>query len=279
MRFVCLVALFTLALVTPAAASFENSSVVFSSPDDPVGQGIPHLYTDQTASFSVGQAPNGVSVVVQGTGTGPNGGAFNMQFAARPGAALKPGLYKNADFVPGQPAKGPSLDIQSSTGAVCGTVSGWFEVKDIATDTNGAVERLQILYEQHCNGGQPALWGEVRYGEPVTGNAVVTPSELILPETTFGAPTNSGGVAFLVLNPFSFTDISFSGRNAGEFSQAPIACSGGCPNPNGPFAAGDIASVPISFAPARTGTRLATLNVADSSGTTYAVPLQGSTSR
>jgi hypothetical protein len=279
-RLAGLALLYTLVLAAPAAASFpDNSAVLLSSDGDPAGQAFPHLYTDNGATFSVSGTAGDVFVHITGSGTGLSSGSASLEFAARPGTALKPGLYKNIDHVPGQTRKGATMDLR--TGGSCNRVTGWFEVKDIATDANGFVQRLQVLYEQHCDGAQPALYGELRYGEPVTGNAVVTPSEVILPSTTFGAPTNDGVVALLVANPFSIASATFTGRNSDEFAQPSItACCGSTiPDPNGPFGFGDIAGAGIEFTPQKIGTRTATLNIADSTGASYSVPVSASTVR
>ena len=285
MRTLGLALLSTLVLAAPASAAFpDNSAMLFSSSGEPLTQGIPHAFTDSNATFTVFGGAGDVTVEVVGNGPSlPDSGDFQLEFAAKPGTALKPGTYKNVEMLPGRSANRAGMAIRSfANGSTsCSSITGWFEVEDIATDTSGAVNRLQVLYELHCNGGEPAVWGEVRVGEPAAGAAaVVTPSQLILPDTAAGEPTNRGAVALLVAtSSLSITGVSFSGRDAGDFSQSTVSCSGTCPNPNGPFTFGDTAGVGVTFTPQKVGTRLATLTISDSTGATYAVPVRASTSR
>lgn len=264
MRALAVAVVLTLTLAAPAAASFPgNSAVLFSSPGDFITDGFPGGYTDLNSTLTLTGGPGDVVLHVSGN----DGRTYAMEFAAKPGSVLTTGVYKNVERAAFRSANRAGMDI-SGNGHGCNTITGWFEVKDIAVDANGLIERLQILYEQHCEGAAAAEFGEVRWNEP----AGVTPSELRWPASQLGADTAPAGVMLLSGDSLSLTGASISGPGAASFSFSFGNCIGGgpCPAPT---------SVGVSFAPTSSGTRSATLHLTDSAGTTYDVPLRGSTSR
>jgi hypothetical protein len=199
-----------------------------------------------------------------------------MTFAARPGSDLKPGVYDHVERAALRALNRPGMDI-SGNGAGCSTITGRFEVKDIAVDASGAIERLQIVYEQHCEGSPDALFGEVRWGEPTQTAAAATPSAITWPDARFGAPSFAIPEALLVASEMRIESVSVTGPHADDFSADPASCSGtSCPD--GLYHHGDVAGVAVRFAPRRPGTRSATLRILDSNGDTYLVPLRGFTS-
>lgn len=50
----------------------------------------------------------------------------------------------------------------SGDGRGCNRLTGWFVVDDIAY-TNGVLTRVKLRFEQHCEGGAPALHGQVNW--------------------------------------------------------------------------------------------------------------------
>jgi hypothetical protein len=66
-------------------------------------------------------------------------------------------------------------------------------VKDIHVDGSGNVDRFWALYEQHCEGASsPALFGEVRVGEPPASEGVeVEPGAVRWPSTAVGSTPTS----------------------------------------------------------------------------------------
>jgi hypothetical protein len=263
MRILPAVFALTLVLAAPAAASSpDDSALLFASPGDVVTGGIPRAYDDTNATFTL----TGTSADVTLHAAGSNGSSASLEFAAKPGSALQAGVYRNVERAAFRSANRAGMDISAAGG--CSTVSGWFEVKDIAVDGTGQILRLKVLYEQHCDGLPAATFGELRYGEP----GGVTPSEVRLPATQFGQPTASAGVGLLTSSGASIASTAITGSAADDFAVSVANCMGGvpCPPPTG---------FGIEFDPRSTGTRSASVHVTASDGATYDVPLRGSTYR
>jgi hypothetical protein len=258
MRIVLLVFLASLVIAAPAAA---NTASLFASPGEFVTGGIPHVYDDTNSAISLSGTSADVTMHIAGN----DGSSFALEFAGKPGSALQPGVYKNVERAALRTANRPGLDV-TGNGHGCSTVSGSFEVEDISSDAFGQVERLKVLYEFHCDGLPPAIFGEVRYGEPDG----ITPTELRWPASQFGQPTARAGVALVSSSGLSLTSAAISGSAADDFRVSFPGCTGSCP---------PVTGVGVEFQPRSTGTRSATLHLTDSAGGTYDVPLRGSTYR
>lgn len=50
----------------------------------------------------------------------------------------------------------------SGEGRGCNTLTGWFVV-DSVTYNGAAVTAIDLRFEQHCEGGTPALFGEIHW--------------------------------------------------------------------------------------------------------------------
>jgi hypothetical protein len=140
----------------PAAGAVPASgNYVYLSSDsgDYIGGGRTYTYT----SFSVagGGAQLGVNV---------NAGSewWNGNFVAMVGVTpLQPGYYPNLNRYPfNNPMEG-GLDW-SGTGRGCNTLTGWFAVDDIVYD-GGSLQSVLLRFEQHCEGGGPALHGQIKW--------------------------------------------------------------------------------------------------------------------
>ncbi len=76
-------------------------------------------------------------------------------------SALQPGYYGGLRRYPfHNPAKGGLA--WSGQGRGCNTLTGWFVV-DRATYLSGALSGLDLRFEQHCEGGVPALHGAIHW--------------------------------------------------------------------------------------------------------------------
>ena len=93
-----------------------------------------------------------------------NGDWWSMDLRAPLGEQLAVGEYPNATRAPFSGA-GAGIDI-GGNGRGCNTIEGSFVVADVAFGPNGYVERLDATFEQHCEGGDPALRGRVVIGNP-----------------------------------------------------------------------------------------------------------------
>lgn len=140
---------------TPAAADTASGYVTMvSESGDYIGQGIARTYRSNL-SYSVTETSAHVSA-----------GPFSFDFVAPAGYALTPYRYTGATRYPFQELGEPGLSV-SGDGRGCNTLTGFFTVLDVAPG------RLWIAYEQHCEGGDAALFGEIRlgYGEARTRSA------------------------------------------------------------------------------------------------------------
>src|SRR4051794_37994165 len=146
-----------------AAASAVTDVVMFSDPGDFIGLGHSQLFTAANAAITAHtQAFAIVDVEVNG---GPLGDTFSLEFAAPPGQPFVPGVYENAQRASFRTAGHPGIDVFGD-GRGCSGDDGRFEVRDVAIAPDGTVSRPWLGYEQHCEGSAPALYGEVRIGEP-----------------------------------------------------------------------------------------------------------------
>ena len=90
---------------------------------------------------------------------------WNVYFAAPAGQQLVPGGYEGAVRYPFQDDAQPGLS-HSGDGRGCNTLTGRFEVTEAEYGPFGSIIRFAANYEQHCEGGAPALWGEVSISNP-----------------------------------------------------------------------------------------------------------------
>src|SRR5262249_27329685 len=149
-------AILTLLFALAAGSSRANNSFFFDSqPGDYVGGGIQRTITPLPGSFSVQGSGNTGTIYYKG----PNADFLDFSFQAPSGQTLAPGEYDGASRYPFNGA-GPGLDI-SGDGRGCNTETGRFIVYEAVFGPGNAVQKLAIDYEQHCEGGVPALFGVI----------------------------------------------------------------------------------------------------------------------
>jgi Ca2+-binding RTX toxin-like protein len=254
-----------LALVmAPSALAAEATSVVMlSDSGDYIGGGVPRWYHPGNAQISVGGTTGEISISVSG---GNLGDYFSLDFAAPPGKALAPGTYVGAQRAPFREAGRPGIDI-SGDGRGCNTIEGLFEVK--AFEVSGStLQKLWIVYEQHCEGGESALFGEVRVNVPAPDGALVAPSLLRWPAGDVGRAGPAVPVTVTAAESLTITDASVAGANPGDFTERADECTGRA------LAAGSSCQVYLRPTATAPGTRNATLVVKDSAGRVHEVALQ-----
>jgi len=144
----------------PVAAQppLEASLSFVSDPGDYIGAGQTRSFTLDTASFSSRSGQNGGSFGV--TVFPFAGGFWFLDIAAPQGAQLVPGAYEGAVRYPFQGPGQPGLSL-SGDGRGCNTLTGRFDVLEATFGPNGFIERFHATFEQHCEGGPAALFGEV----------------------------------------------------------------------------------------------------------------------
>jgi hypothetical protein len=252
------------ATATPATVAYV---VMYSDTGDYIGAGTQREFDPGNASITVSGSASSLEIGLDG---GTSGDYWDMDFAAAPGDILTSGgIYTDAQRAPFREAGHPGIDIYGS-GRGCNTDTGMFEVKDIATDSTGAVSRLWIVYEQHCEGGRPALWGEVKLNEPVdVGATAAAPSIVRWPTTDVGAPNSVVPITVVATQGTTIGTVSVTGASASDFSIRADECSGLA------MTTGDACQVWLRFVASASGVRQATLHIPDSAGGTWDVALQG----
>src|SRR5206468_1452242 len=108
----------------------------------------------------------------------------------------------------------PGIDM-AGEGRGCNTVRGRFDVLEVAYGTDGAVRRFAADFVQHCEGGLPALFGQIRYNANTPINTAPT-----LPAPFGFADAVDVPRSALVVS--STTSITLSGGTS-----APISVQGG----------------------------------------------------
>jgi len=130
-----------------------------SDPGDYIGQGQTRTYTPATTTFAVTGSAGQLHVVLNGA---QSQYWWYGDFQAMSSLALlQPGYYGDLQRYPfHNPVKGGLS--WSGNGRGCNTLRGWFVV-DRVVYTAGALSAIDLRFEQHCEGGTPALHGQVHW--------------------------------------------------------------------------------------------------------------------
>lgn len=139
-----------------------------SDAGDFIGQGRTTTWTPSDGTFRVAGGGSLVSVDFDG-GSSAN---WSLDFSAPIGAQIAPGAFEGATRYPFESPTGPGLSI-SGSGRGCNTLTGRFDVLELATDANGVLTRFAADFEQHCEGKVAALRGSIRWNSllPATDTA------------------------------------------------------------------------------------------------------------
>ena len=206
-RRVLLLALAATALVASpgvARAATATSVVMYSDSGDYIGGGQTRLFTPGTSSITVSGSTSDLTVGVSG---GASGDSYGLEFAAPPGGVLAPGVYDKAQRAAFREAGHPGIDV-SGDGRGCNTISGRFEVRDFSVSPTGVLQRLWIVYEQHCEGGTAALFGEVRITQPIPdGPAATAPGLVRWPATEPGGMGTAVPVTLVAASPITIAGV------------------------------------------------------------------------
>ncbi|PYQ19145.1 MAG: hypothetical protein DMF79_13320 [Acidobacteria bacterium] len=136
------------------------------------------IYFNSQAGDWVGLGQTFTLTPVDGTITSsPSGGGvhvhfdgstwWDLYFVPPSGASLTPGIYEGATRWPFQSPTTPGMDV-SGDGRGCNMLTGRFTVLEAEYGPSGEVLRFAADYEQHCEGGAPALFGSLRISSSVS---------------------------------------------------------------------------------------------------------------
>lgn len=128
-----------------------------SEAGDYIGQGQSHDFNQNNGVISVsGTNLDEAKLTYQSSDY------WSFNFAAPQGTGLSVGEYTNATRYPFQSTIEPGLSV-SGAGRGCNTLTGSFNVFEIARNANNELTKLAADFEQHCEGLAPALFGQVRF--------------------------------------------------------------------------------------------------------------------
>lgn len=154
--------LLTILLSSHAASAAQTVLTYVSEPGDYIGQGQEATFTPTDGSFRTSTTfGNGVSVAFN---TPTFSHFWTLNVGAADGQTLVAGSYENTERFPS--TGHPGLDFFGD-GRGCNGSKGRFDLREIVRDTSGQVVKLAIDFEQHCEGGVAALFGQVRYNSDV----------------------------------------------------------------------------------------------------------------
>ena len=167
-----------------------------SDPDDYVGLGQ-HLELRPPADGIMTISGSEVGVLVRFTGLT----WWQLMFVPRAGTPLIPGVYEGAVGVGDNGSSWPALSV-ASDGRGCNSLTGRFEILELEFGPDYEVPRFAADFEQHCGGGEPALFGSMRIN-----STLPVPRRVQAPviAKAFGAsrvdPGGSTSLTFVVTNP------------------------------------------------------------------------------
>lgn len=199
---ICLIA----GLISGGYVHGQSNLVLFiSSPGEYIGQGKTYVTTN-TADFSVSGTPSFITV-----------NAFGYYFwIDGPGSSnLTVGLYENSARYPFN-FDSPGLSIVGN-GRGCNTECGDFVINEIHTDSSGNIDRLWIIYTNHCECSSSSMTGEIRYNSTLapdspTPKTICVPADYSTIQEAINAADVLGGDTVLV-SPGTYSEsINFSGK-------------------------------------------------------------------
>jgi hypothetical protein len=257
------------ATLVSATTVARTSVTMYSQSGDYIGQGIERLFLPSLGSVTVTGTASYLQVNVSG---GTSGDAYTMTFGAPSGKKLKPRTYLRAQRAPFAATGHPGIDIYGD-GRGCNEITGRFDVKDIAVNAAGRVTRLWIVYEQHCEGGPAALFGEVMYRVQRPASPFFPASAHVwFPDAYLGASSPVAAINVVGTSDAtgaSIDRIELRGTHAADYEIRIDSCTGT------PISSGDICQVFVRLTPTVAGPRSATLVVSDATGVTQRVRLDG----
>jgi hypothetical protein len=173
------------------AQSVTSGTLAFSGDQgDYISGGRSYNYsTAANDSLNVNSNGNGITVSVNGA----SGDWWTLSLSAPSGQTLAPGVYNAATRDAFKAPTVPGLDL-SGNGRGCNTLTGSFVIQNVVFGPDNYVQKFDATYEQHCEGGTPALRGEVHITNPPPPSPPPNPSPTPRPSPT-PSPSPSGSFA------------------------------------------------------------------------------------
>ena len=177
---------------TPASGNYVYLDSQFN---DYVGGGGNYTYTQANSLLQVTTAGAHLGVSVNGdqSWTGDFQGMSSL-------SQLQPGYYSGLQRYPFQNPVTGGLSWYGE-GRGCNTLTGWFVVDSISF-SNGSLTAVDLRFEQHCEGGAPALHGAVHWAanDPTVPPGPQNPPPAGLWAPAQGSTPASGSYVYLESN-------------------------------------------------------------------------------
>ena len=104
---------------------------------------------------------------------------WSLALAAPFGTALTVGAYEDAARWPSQDVSEPGLDFtENHRGS--NIITGRFDILEASYGPTGDLLQFAANFEQHSEGADPALFGQIRYNSTVAINPVPLPAAVLL---------------------------------------------------------------------------------------------------
>ena len=162
--------------ITPATGNFVYLESQFG---DYIGGGGNYLYTLFDSVITA--TDTGANLRISVDGDEDWSGDFQAMNSL---SRLEVGYYGNLQRYPfHNPVKG-GLNW-SGEGRGCNTLTGWFVVDSVTYDGT-TLMAIDLRFEQHCEGGSPALRGQIRWD---ANDTVTAPGPVVPPPAGLWAPT------------------------------------------------------------------------------------------
>lgn len=177
-----------------SGATPDTGNYIYLDSDagDYIGAGNTYLYTPADAQITVSTSNGRLSVSINGNEN------WNGDFQAMSSIdTLEVGYYGELQRYPfHNPVKGGLS--WSGEGRGCNRLTGWFVIDSIAFN-GSALESIDLRFEQHCEGGGPALHGEIHWdvNDTTAAPGPVNPPPTGLWEPTVGATPPTGDYIYL----------------------------------------------------------------------------------
>ena len=179
--------------VTPATGNYVYLE---SEPGEYIGAGGTYLYT--LADTLITTRSMGPTLDISIDGDEEWVGGFEGTYTV---SRLEVGYYGDLERYPfHNPINGGLSWMGEDRG--CGTITGWFVVDSVTYDGDALIE-IDLRFEQHCEGGAPALHGKIHWdvNDPTVAAGPVVPPPAGLWEPAAGATPQSGNYVYLESEP------------------------------------------------------------------------------
>ena len=182
------------ASVTPDTGNYVYLE---SDPGDFIGQGRNYLYIPAHSHLSISGTGASLSVSIDGDELW-DGRFLGMNSLSQ----LEVGYYGDLQR-PFQDPVGAGLSW-AGEGRGCSTLTGWFVIDNVTYDGD-TLMAIDLRFEQHCEGGGPALNGEVHWdANDTTVPRPVVPPPAGLWEPAQGITPDTGSYVYLESEPGDF---------------------------------------------------------------------------